>query len=73
MTAKQYNKLHPEKYILSGKKDGKPIYIAPLVNGDISTTTERTQAEKWTAIDVTPIKAKFHSKATGVTMQFEQL
>jgi hypothetical protein len=73
LTAKQYLKLHPEKYVLvSYEFGGIPIYVAPLCNGEISLTGEQDKAEKWSALDVTTAKVQYHRAATGYSqLNFE--
>lgn len=74
LTAKQYLKLHPEKYVMVTRQYGSPIYIAPLKNGDITITDTAKEAEIWSSLDVTPTKLDYHKIATDYTeLKFEQI
>jgi hypothetical protein len=65
LTAKQYLKLHPEKYVMVTYEFGDPIYIAPLKDLQIQVTPNRTEAETWAEIDNTPVKLEYHKIVTG--------
>ena len=65
LTAKQYLKLHPEKYVMVTYQFGTPVYIAPLKNGDIQITDSKPGAQIWSALDVTRAKLDYHKAATG--------
>jgi hypothetical protein len=41
LTAKQYLKLHPDRYVLVTYEFDKPIFIAPLKNLQIQVTGNR--------------------------------
>ena len=75
MTAKQYLKENPEKYVMVTHEFGDPIYIAPLKRlSDIEVTDSKESAEKWSAIDNTPAKLGYHKAVTGFTgLVFEQI
>lgn len=61
MTAKQYLKLHPEKYFMGTVEFGEPIYIADTPNFKTEVTTERENALIWTALD-NPIKLDYYHR-----------
>lgn len=74
MTAKEYLKLHLEQYVMVTREFGEPIYIAPLKNMCISVTLDRSEAEKWSALDNGNTKLSYHKSATGYKgLKFEQL
>ncbi len=68
MTAKQYLKLHPEKYIMVTYETGSPVYICePSTKGlfDVGITDKREDAIEWSAIDNTPTKLGWYVNKTG--------
>jgi hypothetical protein len=74
LTAKQYLKLHPEKYVMVTHEFGTPIYIAPLKDSKVAITSEKKHAEIWSSLDNTPTKLNYHMAATGYkSLVFEQI
>ena len=65
LTAKQYLKLHPEKYVMVTYEFGNPIFIAPLKNLQIQVTSNKNDAELWSELDNTPTKLDYHIICTG--------
>lgn len=66
LTAKQYLKIHPEKYILVTHEFGVPVFIAPI-NGlsGVNVTNDKQKAQIWGALDNTDTKLSYHKSATG--------
>lgn len=74
LTAKQYLKLHPDKYVMVTYEFGDPIFIAPLKDLQIQVTPNKTEAETWTELDNTPTKLNYHKTVTGYQkLVFEKL
>ena len=67
LTAKQYLKQHPDKYVMVTYEFGDPIYIAPLKDLQIQVTPDKKEAEIWSEMDTTPTKLAYHKAATGYT------
>jgi hypothetical protein len=65
LTAKQYLKLHPDKYVMVTYEFGTPIYIAPLKDLQIQVTPNKNDAEIWCELDNSPTKIQFHIISTG--------
>ena len=74
LSAKEYLKLHPEKYVMVTYEFGEPIFIAPLKDMNIQVTPNKEDAEKWSSMDNTPNKLSYHIAATGYKgLKFEQI
>lgn len=74
LTARQYLKLHPDKFVMVTYEFGEPIYIAPLQNSEIQVTLDRTEAEKWGGLDNSSAKLSYHAAYTGYKMlMFERI
>lgn len=74
MTAKQYLKLHPEKYILTGTHNGQTVYVMPSsLLGGVKTTHNRSDAEVWDSLSNTETKLSYMRAATKITdLAFQQ-
>ena len=73
LTANQYLKLHPDRYVMVTHEFGEPIYIAPLRNLQIQVTPNKNEAELWSELDTTPTKLDYHIAATGYKgLKFEK-
>ena len=71
VTARQYLKLHPEKYLLTGTADnGITVYVCepPPSSGlfAVGLTTDARLAIEWSSLDNTPTKQQWHVLKTGV-------
>ncbi len=74
MTARQYLKLHPNKYVMVTYEFGEPVYVAPLKDLQIQITPDRNAAELWSEMDNTPTKIDYHIVATGYKqLKFEKV
>jgi hypothetical protein len=74
LTAKQYLKLHPDKYVMVTYEFGEPIYIAPLNDLHIQITTNINEAELWSELDNSATKLQFHQTSTGYReLKFEKV
>ncbi len=74
LTAKQYLKLHQEKYVMVTYQFGEPIFIAPLNNLQIQVTPNKNEAELWSELDTTPTKLDYHIVCTGYNcLKFERV
>lgn len=75
LTAKQYLKLHPEKYVMVTHEFGNPIYIAPIKGlSGIQVTDKKEEAEVWSAMDYTPVKLGYHKAVSGYKgLNWEQI
>jgi hypothetical protein len=74
LTAKQYLKLHPDKYVMVTYEFGEPIFIAPLKNLQIQVTPIRNEAELWSELDNSPTKLQYHIVYTGYQgLKFEKV
>ena len=73
LTAKQYLKLHPDKYVMVTYEFGEPLFIAPLKNLRIQVTSNVTKAELWSELDNSPTKLQYHIACTGYnSLKFEK-
>ncbi len=74
LTAKQYLKIHRNKYVLVTYEFGSPIFIAPLKDLQIQVTDKREHAELWSELDISPMKLEYHNVATGYKkLEFEKI
>lgn len=74
LTAKQYLKLHPDKYVMVTYEFGEPIFIAPLKDLQIQVTPDRDVAEVWSELDNSPNKLEYHIASTGYSqLKFEKI
>ncbi len=74
LTAKQYLKLHPEKYVMVTYEFGAPIFIAPCSLMKVNVTDKKESAEQWSSMDNTPMKLGYHQTVTGYKgLIFEQI
>ena len=74
LTAKQYLKLHPDKYVMVTYEFGEPIFIAPLKDLQIQVTPNKNEAELWSELDNSPTKLEFHIASTGYSqLKFEMI
>lgn len=78
MTNKQFLKENPEKYVMVTYQFGDPLYIgvsSGLSMKDVKVSTEKDQAELWSAIDNgNPHKISYYKAATGYKqLQFEKI
>ena len=74
ITAKEYLKLHPNKYVMVTYEFGDPIYIAPLKDLKIQVTLNIDEAELWSELDKSPIKLQYHILITGYKdLKFEKI
>ena len=75
MTAKQYLKLHPEKYVLTSNEHGSPLYVAPSTDlHRVDLTTEINKAEQWDSLSNTPTKLGYYRYKTGLkNLEFIQV
>ena len=72
MTAREYLKLHPEKFVMVTREFGDPIYIAPLKDLMVQVTPNRDEAEEWTVLDKSDHKLGYHKVLTGYSrLSFE--
>lgn len=72
LTARQYLKQHPEKYLMTGTADnGVTVYVCepPAESGlfAVGLTTDPRLAIEWSSLDNTPTKLGWHIAKTGVT------
>ena len=73
LTAKQYLKLHPTKYVMVTYEFGDPIFIAPTQNLKVQVTNIKNEAEIWSELDNSPLKLDFYKSCTGFNrLQFEK-
>lgn len=74
LTAKQYLKLHPDKYVMVTYEFGDPIFIAPLKDLQIQVTPNKKEAELWSELDNSPTKLDYHIASTGYKgLKFEKV
>lgn len=74
LTAKQYLKLHPDKYVMVTYEFGDPIFIAPLKDLQIQVTPNKNEAELWSELDNSPTKLDYHIASTGYKqLKFEKI
>ena len=74
LTAKQYLKLHPDKYVMVTYEFGEPIFIAPLKDLQIQVALNRSEAEFWRELDNSQAKLQFHIISTGYKgLKFEKV
>ena len=74
LTAKQYLKLHPDKYVMVTHEFGEPLFIAPLKDLKIQVTSNMAEAELWSELDNSPTKLEYHIVSTGYSqLRFEKI
>jgi hypothetical protein len=74
LTAKQYLKLHPDKYVMVTYEFEEPIFVAPLKDLQIQVTSNKSDAELWSELDTSPTKLDYHRAATGYKrLEFEKV
>lgn len=73
LTVKEYLALHPEMYIMVTYEFGEPIFIAPCADLKVKVTSNKEEAQKWSAVDNSSTKLDFHRRVTGYqSLIFEQ-
>lgn len=77
ITAKQYLKLHPEKYVLVTREFGYPLYIGVstgLGALEFDIEDDASKAQQWSSLDNTDTKLNYYRAITGFKgLNFEQI
>lgn len=66
MTAKEYLKANPEKFVLGGTVDGIPVFIAPQELSGCNVTLNRDEAQLWDALSNSPMRVSYFKAASGI-------
>jgi len=73
ISRREYLALHPEKYVMAANGDDCTLYVAPTIGGKIQVTDNIELAEIWDSLNLSDMRLRIHSLATGLNLFYKQI